>query len=365
MNRNKGKFIVLYGINNLGKTTQAEMLVDRLNSIGQKTEYLKYPIYNLSPTGKLLNDYLREGNPYNLSAREAQIIYTNNRIQYEKELIEKLNSGINIVAEDYTGTGIAWGISSGVNEEFLKFINSKLLKEDISLLLDGERFREAEEANHKHESNNDLINKVRQVHLNLAEEYGWIKINGNDTIDHIHNELWRYVSRLFSSGSTIHYAPDFKNLHENHTPPPLLEKQNELIVERISPIAKLPHKSLDGDAAFELYSTDNYTLFPGDVTGVQTGIKMQIPDGHVGLIWDKSGYAKQGIRVFGGVIDSNYRGEITVLLKNTGNDIFNIVKKQKIAQIIIQKYHSFNIIEGEVDNETDRGDGGFGSTGLF
>ena len=133
----KGKFIVLYGINNLGKTTQAKLLVASLNKEGNKAEYLKYPIYDLEPSGPILNNYLRGGNIYNLSRRDVQFIYALNRTQYENELKNKLDRGINIVAEDYTGTGKAWGIGTGVDEKFLNDINAHLLKEDLGMLLDG------------------------------------------------------------------------------------------------------------------------------------------------------------------------------------------------------------------------------------
>ena len=109
----RGKFIVLYGINNIGKTTQAKLLAEKLNSAGLKTEYLKYPIYDLEPSGKLLNNYLREGNIYNLTPREAQIIYALNRTQYEKKLLAKLESGINVSKQRCLGLLINIGSMRG------------------------------------------------------------------------------------------------------------------------------------------------------------------------------------------------------------------------------------------------------------
>lgn len=186
----KGKFIVLYGINNLGKTTQAKLLVERFQKAGKTAEYLKYPIYSLEPSGTILNEYLRMDNPQNLSPREAQIIYALNRTQFEPSLKEKLNNGINIVSEDYTGTGIAWGAGAGVDEKFLKKINEHLLKEDIAFLFDGERFKEATEPKHKHETNDTLLNDVRNTHIKLMEHFGWHKINANLSIEKIHEQIW-------------------------------------------------------------------------------------------------------------------------------------------------------------------------------
>jgi len=193
---NPGKFIVFYGINNLGKSTQAQKLVQRLQNEGHRAEYLKYPLYELEPSGPMINNYLREGNKYGLSAREVQIMYALNRTQYEHKLQEKLQAGINIVSEDYTGTGLAWGISTGVDEEFLKYINIHLLSEDLAFLFDGDRFLEAQEKTHKHESNNGFMEKAREVHLRLGRELGWKNINANQSIEEIHEEIWERVKKV-------------------------------------------------------------------------------------------------------------------------------------------------------------------------
>lgn len=193
MSIKKGKLIVFYGTNNLGKSTQAKILIEKLKEKNIEAEYLKYPIYDLEPSGPILNNYLRNGNPYNLSAREAQIIYCLNRTQYQKTLEEKLNSGINIIAEDYTGTGIAWGMGAGVEQEFLENINSHLLKEDIALLFDGERFKEAVEKNHKHEQNDEFSQKVRQIHLDLGKKYSWEIIDANLTIEEISHIIFEKI----------------------------------------------------------------------------------------------------------------------------------------------------------------------------
>lgn len=193
MSIKKGKLIVFYGTNNLGKSTQAKILIEKLKEKNIEAEYLKYPIYDLEPSGPILNNYLRNGNPYNLGAREAQIIYCLNRTQYQKTLEEKLNSGINIIAEDYTGTGIAWGMGAGVEQEFLENINSHLLKEDIALLFDGERFKEAVEKNHKHEQNDEFSQKVRQIHLDLGKKYSWEIIDANLTIEEISHIIFEKI----------------------------------------------------------------------------------------------------------------------------------------------------------------------------
>ena len=191
----KGKFIVLYGINNLGKTTQAKLLVTRLQSLGYQAEYLKYALYDLEPSGPLLNSYLREGNPNGLSPREFQLLQVLNRTQYEPMFRSKLDAGTWVIAEDYIGTGIAWGVGAGMHQDFLEELNSHLLKEDLAFFFDGERFTSGIEKIHQHEQNDELTQKVRKVHQTLAKELDWIPINANQSIEEIQTQLQKLVKQ--------------------------------------------------------------------------------------------------------------------------------------------------------------------------
>ena len=93
---------------------------------------------------------------------------------------------------------------------------------------------------------------------------------------------------------------------------------------------------------------------------------MELPEGFVALVWDKSGLAlKNGIKTMAGVIDSGYRGEIGIVLANLSGRDYKIEKGQKIAQMLVQKAERAEIEEVKNLNETPRGAGGFGSTGLF
>ena len=192
----RGKLIVIYGINNLGKSTQAKRLVQWLNEQGRKTEYLKYPLYELKPSGPMINAYLREGNPYNLSARESQLLNVVNRFSYQPALAEKLNSGVNIVAEDYKGTGMAWGIGAGVDQSFMEQINEGLLPEDLSLYFTGKRFLDGVEAGHKHETNDELTKKVAAAHEVLADKFDWLRINANQTPEQVFADCTKEIEKV-------------------------------------------------------------------------------------------------------------------------------------------------------------------------
>lgn len=193
----KGKFIVFYGINNLGKSTQVELLISKLKEHGISAEYVKYGVYDLKPSGELLNEYLRKGNPYGFSPREFQLVHALNRTQYEPILKAKLDAGTWIIAEDYKGTGIAWGVGAGVDKDFLIRLNSHLLPEDLCILFEGERFVSGIEDNHKHEQDAPLTQKVRDVHLELAKMYDWDIINANEAPKDVHEKIWKLVTDAF------------------------------------------------------------------------------------------------------------------------------------------------------------------------
>ncbi len=137
-------------------------------------------------------------------------------------------------------------------------------------------------------------------------------------------------------------------------------------VKKISGEAVAPCCHHKGDAGFDLYSAEEAVLNPGERVKVRTGIAMEIPDGYAGLVWDKSGMAaNHGIKTMAGVIDSCYRGEIAVVLVNLSDKDFKIEKRQKIAQMLIQKAESPEIEIIEKLGNSERGKGGFGSTGDF
>ena len=129
-------------------------------------------------------------------------------------------------------------------------------------------------------------------------------------------------------------------------------------------LANLPTKSHPSDAGWDLYSVEQLDLQPGKRHSVYTGIALEIPKGYVGLIWPRSGMAvKKGIHTLAGVIDAGYRGEITVCLLNTGDEPCSISKGDRIAQILFQEAPHFELEIVEEFSKSDRGEGGFGSTG--
>lgn len=172
----KGTFITLYGINNIGKTTHSKLLCKRLEETGYKTHYLKYPVYDIEPTGPFLNKTLRSPYGQKITEDELQLWFVMNRYQFEPQIKKLLEEGYIIVAEDYSWTGIAWGMAKGLSEEWLVSANSHLLKEDFAILIEGQRDLSAKEKTHVHEQNDALVEKCKKVHEYLAEKNKWARV---------------------------------------------------------------------------------------------------------------------------------------------------------------------------------------------
>lgn len=139
----------------------------------------------------------------------------------------------------------------------------------------------------------------------------------------------------------------------------------KILAKKLHPEAKIPNFAHPGDAGMDLYSVVDMVLKPGERASVPTGIAMALPEGYVSLVWDKSGVShKNGIKTLGGVIDSGYRGEYLIGLVNLSQEDFEIKVGQKIAQLLIQKVEHPEIEEVTELDDTSRGDGRFGSTGV-
>jgi dUTP pyrophosphatase len=132
---------------------------------------------------------------------------------------------------------------------------------------------------------------------------------------------------------------------------------------RVSGEGTLPEYSTDGAAGADLCASGPVTIPPGGRAAVATGISIEIPPGHVGLVWPRSGLAvRHGIDTLAGVIDSDYRGEVKVVLVNHGAEPFAIARGDRVAQLLVQPVLRARFTRGELAG-TARATGGFGSTG--
>jgi dUTP pyrophosphatase len=140
-----------------------------------------------------------------------------------------------------------------------------------------------------------------------------------------------------------------------------------LKVRRLDAGARLPSRAYPGDAGLDLYALDETVLEPGARASIGTGIAVEIPDGQAGLVLPRSGLAaRHGIALVNapGLIDAGYRGEIRVLLLNTDRrESFAVQRGERIAQLVLVRVEAPEIVEVGELALSERGAGGFGSSG--
>jgi len=428
MNGFPGKFIVIDGTDGSGKTTQLELLKARLEAEGHAVAVADFPQYNTKSAGPV-EEYLsgKYGSAAEVSAYQASIFYAVDRFDASFKIRHWLTEGKIVLANRYTSANMAHQGGKIVNAlerrvffNWLYDLEYKVFgipQPDLCLILHVEpelaqalaRGRGREDWNGKtvdiHENNLEHLRQAEQVYREICDlfpDFRLVPCTKDGKIfsrEEINLLLWpivksainhqagdsryqdlRPIGQLLGNNEHILHNRDLifesfkskasvetlENLAAS-TEPATKTATNSLVlnVEKITPQAKLPQKAHAGDAAYDLYASDYYSLPPYGQTLVSTGIKLAIPDGYVGLVWDKSGLASQGITTLGGVIDSNYRGEIRVVVKNLSEEFFNIVPGQKIAQILFQLTADWEVRENNINDQTARQAQGFGSSGQF
>jgi dUTP pyrophosphatase len=141
----------------------------------------------------------------------------------------------------------------------------------------------------------------------------------------------------------------------------------DLPVRKLREGAVLPTRAHEGDAGLDLCACEAAHIGPGERWSVATGIAVEIPPGHAGLVLPRSGLAREhGISLVNapGLIDSGYRGEVAVLLLNTDPaEIFRVEPGDRIAQLVVVSVAAAEPVQAEALGESERGEGGFGSSG--
>lgn len=415
-----GKFIVIDGTDGSGKTTQFNLLVEKLKAEGFVVEIADFPQYNTKSAG-LVEEYLsgKYGGADDVTPYQSSIFYAVDRFDASFKIRQWLREGKIVVANRYVSASM--GHQGGKIDNHLErkvFFNwlyeleyklFNIPKPDLSLILHVEaeisqdlaknRHREdwAGKTRDIHEENLNHLKKAEQVYLEIASsfpDFKLIKCTREGQImsrEEIHELVWIYtnqilggrnqktasglqaISEIISGNKQIISNKDllFKKEENNYQPEKITpeveiqENNNFIKVEKVSDSAKLPTRAHNGDAGLDLYANDYYSIAPYGQALISTGIKIAIPYGYAGLIWDKSGLANQGFTTMGGVIDAGYRGEIKIVFKNLSEDIYNIEPGMKIAQLLIQKVALLEVKESAVDDETERRANGFGSSGKF
>jgi dUTP pyrophosphatase len=137
-----------------------------------------------------------------------------------------------------------------------------------------------------------------------------------------------------------------------------------VLIVKVAGGGTLPEYASAGAAGADLRASEALVIPPGGRAVVPTGVRLEIPDGHVGLVWPRSGLAvRHGIDTLAGVIDSDYRGDVGVVLVNHGPEPFHILPGDRVAQLLVQKVEQVRYAREGPLIDTVRGTGGFGSSG--
>lgn len=150
------------------------------------------------------------------------------------------------------------------------------------------------------------------------------------------------------------------------TPVPAAPALNQLKVKRLSDSAQVPTYGSAGAACFDLYADDTLAIAPGRAGTIKTSLTFGIPDGYVMLVFSRSGHGfKSGVRLANctGVIDSDYKGEVMVRLKNEGSEAFMVTLGDRVAQAMLLPVERFELVDSDDIGTSERGVAGFGSTG--
>lgn len=138
-------------------------------------------------------------------------------------------------------------------------------------------------------------------------------------------------------------------------------------IKRMSPDVQLPSYAYEGDAGLDLRSNESVVLHPFERRLISTGLAIALPDGYAGFVQPRSGLAiKKGLSILNtpGLIDAHYRGELKIIAINLDpTEPIVIEKGDRIAQLVIQAVPSVSLVEVDMLDDTDRGMGGFGSSG--
>ncbi len=189
----KGLFIVLYGPSGVGKTKQLELLEERLNHEGVAYRRVEYPIYDLGDSGEKLKKILWRKEK-GLPEEEMQQLFAQNRQEFEPTLRAWLSSGVTVLAEDYKGTGIVWGVTRGLGLEKMEELNKGFSEPDVAILIDGPRRLDLRTGEgHIYNTNEDEWYRARKTYLAMADRYGWIRVGGDAPILTVAGRIWTVV----------------------------------------------------------------------------------------------------------------------------------------------------------------------------
>lgn len=182
--------MVVYGPDGVGKTRQLDLLEDKLRELRVPCKKIAYPIFDLEPSGPQLKRLLWDKK--NITPEEKmQLMFAENRKAFQPTLTSWLDSGVTVIAENYKGTGMAWGITRGVALEKIEEMSKDQIDPDISIVIDGP-IREQDPDGTIYESENERY-LLRKTFNTLADKFGWVRVGGDAPMLTVSGRIWAVV----------------------------------------------------------------------------------------------------------------------------------------------------------------------------
>lgn len=176
--------------------------------------------------------------------------------------------------------------------------------------------------------------------------------------------IYKLLGILFSSESETDLdSVIFGTVEKDAIEELLLSPQSQLFSLMPHKQGKIPTKSNPADAGFDLYSIEETIIQPGELKVIPLGICIDLPPGYVAKVFDRSSMASKGLLTLGGVIDSGYKGELKVILKNLSDKPYSINIHDRIAQLLLLPLADENMTQFRTNSSSSRNSGGFGSSG--
>lgn len=184
---------MLYGPSGVGKTKQLDLLEEKMRGMGTPVRRVEYPIYDQGQSGPELKRMLW-GHKQKLSELEMQKLFAENRQEFEPTLCSWLDSGVSVLAEDYKGTGMVWGLTRGMTTEQVEELNRDFIEPDVSILIDGPRRLDLRAGEgHIYQQDEDEWYRARKNYLQMADKHGWVRVGRDAPILTVAGRIWTVV----------------------------------------------------------------------------------------------------------------------------------------------------------------------------
>lgn len=193
MHSKKKSLMVFEGLDQSGKKTQVELLVKNLKERGYQVEKMAFPDYN-TPIGKEIKAFLQGEKEYNVHVRH--ILYAANRWERKEDIERWLDEEKFVLVDRYSSSNLAYGLANGLDLDWLLSLERGLPEADLIILIDTSpeaSFERKHVERDLYERDLSFLKKVREAYIQLSRKFNWIVVNGERSIEDVHNDIWRIV----------------------------------------------------------------------------------------------------------------------------------------------------------------------------